>query len=70
MNSQDAKQTVNQIDFQALNQTLLEIDQNKREYSTLIDIYAKNNRILLQWSNNDDYQQIAQTTMQLTNYMQ
>lgn len=37
---------------------------------SLIDIYAENNRIILQWSNNDDYQQIASATIQLAKYMQ
>lgn len=37
---------------------------------SLIDIYVENNRIILQWSNNDDYQQIASTTIQLANHLQ
>lgn len=38
--------------------------------SSLIDIYAENNHIILQWSNNEDYQQIASATIQLANYLQ
>lgn len=38
--------------------------------SSLIDIYIENNCIILQWSNNDDYQQMTNATIQLANYMQ
>lgn len=61
---------LSQIDFRALNQTFTEIGPNKLKYSSLIDIYAENNRIILQWSNNNDYKQIASATMQLVNYLQ
>lgn len=38
--------------------------------SSLIDIYIENNCIILQWSNNEDYQQMAQATIQLANHLQ
>lgn len=38
--------------------------------SSLIDIYTENNSIILQWSNNNDYQQMASATIQLANHLQ